>query len=99
MKEYPVTFDELIELGSIGLVSTVLFSLGGMYLNRSWDMQKDLELSQGLPERLVGKWEARADDAWFFGILLCLVGALAVLGGGAKIWSIVRSTRHPDAEQ
>jgi hypothetical protein len=97
VKGYPVTRDELFGLGGAGLLATVCFSIGGNYINRSYDIQKDLELTQGLPPELKARWEAKEADAWHFGLVLAIIGAVAILVGGAKILSIIRSTEHPNA--
>lgn len=96
VKGYPVTRDELFGLGGAGLLATVCFSVGGNMINRSLDIQKDLELAQELPKPIIARWETRQEDAWSFGILLLVIGAVAIAVGGAKIWSIIRSTEHPN---
>lgn len=96
VKGYPVTRDELFGLGGVGLLTTVCFSAGGNFISRSYDIEKDLALSQGVSDALKARWEAKAQDAWLFGAILIAVGLVTVFVGGAKIFSIIRSTEHPD---
>ena len=95
VKAYPVTRDELFGLGGAGFIATVAFSIGTNYLNRSYDIRKDLELSYGVPPDLKIRWDTRATDDLFFGWIIILIGIAAILAGGAKILSIIRSTDHP----
>lgn len=95
VKGYLVTRDELIELGGAGLLATLCFSFGGKYINRSFDIQKDLELTQGLPPDLISRWQTKASDDWDFGLLCSIVGIVLLSAGGAKVLSIIFSTRHP----
>ena len=94
MKEYPVTRDELFELGGIGVATTICFSVGGSYMSRSVDIQRDLELSQQLPSDVVVRWQTKEIDYWYFGIAIVFIGVVALALGGAKIFSIMRSTKH-----
>lgn len=95
VKGYPVTRDELFGLGGAGFLATTCFSIGGNYLTRYYDIQKDLELSQGVPEKIVIKWQAKSDQDWTFGVILIAIGVAAIIFGGAKIISIILSTKHP----
>lgn len=96
MKGYPVTKDELYTLGGAGFIATLCFSGGANYLNRSFEIQKSLELAQGVPpQALIEKWKARESDAFTFGLALCAIGAVLVLFGGAKIFGIIKQTEHP----
>lgn len=95
VKGYPITRDELFGLGGAGFVATAGFSLGGNYLTRYYDIQKDLDMAQGLPDRIVVKWQTKAEQDWTFGILLIIFGIVAIFAGGAKITSIILSTKHP----
>ena len=99
VKGYPVSRDELLGLGGVGLGATLCFSAGFSYLTRSADIGRNLEFSsaiteKGLPDKLVAKWEAKSEDAFTFGCILIVVGIIAVVAGGAKIWSIIDSTEH-----
>ncbi len=96
MKAYPVTRDELFGIGGAGLVATFCFSLGTNYLNRAYDINKDLELAQGIPPELKVRWQTKADADWTFGIIIVVIGVVAILGGGAKVLSIIRSTDHAE---
>ena len=96
MKGYPVTRDELFGLGGAGFIATVCFSLGGNYLNRAYDIKKDLELAQGVPNDLKVRWETKAEGDFTFGVVIIVIGAAAILAGGAKIISIIWSTGHPN---
>jgi hypothetical protein len=98
VKEYTVDRDELLTLGGTGVVSTLCFSGGGIYLNRAFDIRKDLEFTRDLPAPLAAKWTERADNAEIFGIILLGIGVVVLLSFGAKLWSIFHSTSHPDAE-
>jgi heme O synthase-like polyprenyltransferase len=96
VKGYPVTRDELFGLGGVGLLATFCFSVGGNYMNRSFDISKDIELAQGVPEPLVARWKAKSEDAFLFGSVLIAVGVITIFVGGAKVLSIIRSTEHPN---
>jgi hypothetical protein len=95
VKGYLVTRDELIGLGGTGLLATLAFSYGGRYINRSYDIQKDLELTQGLPPELTARWQTKSADDWDFGVLCIIVGIVVLLAGGAKVLSVIFSTNHP----
>jgi hypothetical protein len=95
VKGYPITRDELTALSGTGLLATVCFSIGGTYVNRSYEIQRDLELTQGVSTKLRARWEAKEADAWTFGLIMLVIGTLLVIAGGAKIWSVIWSTEHP----
>lgn len=96
VKGYPVTRDELYGLGGAGFIATVCFSLGGNYLNRSYDIRKDLELTPGVSAEMKMRWETKASDDLFFGVIIMIIGVVAILAGGAKILSIIKATDHPN---
>jgi hypothetical protein len=96
VKGYPLSRDELFELGGAGILATTCFSIGGTNLNRSFDIQKDLEIAQGIPPEIKVRWETKEADAWVYGWLFFIIGIVCFLAGGAKVISIIRSTRHPD---
>jgi hypothetical protein len=95
VKAYPVTRDELLGLGGVGIVTTFCFSVGSSYIKRSFDIHKDLEFNQQLPSDLIVKWQTTEMDDWLFGFFFFAIGVLAFILGGAKIFSIMRSTEHP----
>ncbi|HTV36876.1 MAG TPA: hypothetical protein VMF12_10650, partial [Xanthobacteraceae bacterium] len=59
MKAYPVTKDELFEIGGVGLLTTAFFSFGGNFIASSFELQAELELNQGIPSPTVAKWQTR----------------------------------------
>ncbi len=63
-------------------------------MSRSVDIQRDLELSQQLPSDVVVRWQTKEIDYWYFGIAIVFIGVVALALGGAKIFSIMRSTKH-----
>lgn len=97
MKEYPLTREELISLGGVGVLATTCFSVGGGFVTRSLDITKDLELAQGVPPPIVARWQARADDSLTFGIIFIVIGVVSLLYGGWRVTDIIRSTEHQDA--
>ena len=96
MKGYPVTRDELFTLGGASLLSSGAFSVGLNFVNRSLDLQKDLELNQGIPPVILTRWQTREADYWTFGVVLMVLGVSFAVAGGLKILSIIRSTAHPE---
>ncbi|SRR6266849_2241307 len=97
VKGYPVTRDELWELGAGGALTTICFSVAGTYINRSYDIQRELELTQGLPQDTIIRWKTKGEGDWYFGLTALVLGAILFAAGGAKIYSIIRSTSHPKA--
>jgi len=97
VKEYPLDSDELWTLGGVNIAATVSFSIGYAHYQRYQDIQRDLELTQGLPDKLIGRWEAKRDGAFEIAMIAFAIGAVVVIFGGLKLWSIIRSTTHPDA--
>ena len=97
MKGYPVSKNELYELGGVGLLSTLCFSTGFSYLNQAATTRRDLELFKavkGIPDPLIARWEASSESAQTFGIIAVAIGVIAVIAGGAKIWNVINSTDH-----
>lgn len=95
VKGYPVTRDELLGLGASSVAATFCFSVGGGLITRSQDIRKDIELAQGVPERVVGKYQAKSEDAFFYGCIFIAFGVLAAIFGGLKVLSVIWSTNHP----
>jgi hypothetical protein len=99
MKGYPVTRDELISLGGVGLATSVLSGVGANFISRSFDLDASIELSgSDIKPGVIAKWQTRETDFFVFGIILLALAALATVGGGLKIWSIIKSTEHPTYE-
>jgi hypothetical protein len=94
LKGYPVTADELWELGGIGLGTSLCFSFGTSFLTQYFGIKKDLEFSQGLPPEVVIRWKTVQGYDLALSIVLFLIGVLVFLFGGAKIYRILRSTEH-----
>jgi hypothetical protein len=99
VKEYPIDRDELFELGGVSLLATVSFSIGYANWQRSQDIQRDLELSQGLPDKLIARWTAKQEDAYEIALIFFAIGLAALIAGGLKLWGVIATTAHPDAEQ
>lgn len=98
VKEYPVDRDELFELGGAGLLTTLFFSIGFSLLSRYLELVKDLEFERDLPKELIARWSAIRDDAYTGAAIFISCGIVVFLVGGAKIWSIIRSTEHDRTE-
>jgi hypothetical protein len=96
VKGYPLTRDELFELGGGGLLATTFFSLGGSCIGTSLDIQKSLEMAQTISPELKARWETKEADYWLFGIVFIAIGLGLLVAGGAKLVSIIRSTRHSE---
>jgi len=97
VKGYPISRDELFTLGGVGALASACFGVGVSLVERSFDLQANLELSRGVAPEIVARWETRETDYWIFGLVLLAFGVGAMIAGGAKILSIMRSTEHPDA--
>jgi hypothetical protein len=95
VKAYPVTRDELFGLGGAGVIATICFSVGGNYLNRSYDIGKDLELTVGVPPELKARWQSKEADYFTFGLIIFAIGVAAFIAGGVKVISIIMTTDHP----
>lgn len=89
-----MTKSELFELGGIGFITTACFSVGINYINRGYDIGKDLEFTKDIPNELRIRWTTKGEQDYVFGSILLVVGVIAFLAGGAKIWQIIRSTDH-----
>src|SRR5579863_8170257 len=79
VKGYPVTRDELLSLSGSGILGSLCFSIGGKYLDRSYDISKDLEFSQGLPDTLIVRWKTKAEDDQYIGWSFIFIGIVAFL--------------------
>jgi hypothetical protein len=96
VKGYPITRDELLTLGGAGFVSSLFFGFGGDFIFRSYDLQANLDLSPGVAADVVAKWTTREFDFWYIGLVLLFFGLVVAAVVGAKIWSVIRSTEHPN---
>jgi hypothetical protein len=96
VKGYPLSRDELFGVGGAGVLATTCFSIGGTLVGRSFDIQADLEMAQGVSPEIKARWETRESDAWAFGLIILAIGLVCFLAGSAKIISIIRSTKHPE---
>jgi hypothetical protein len=96
VKGYPITRDELFTLGGLSVLASGFFGFGGNFVSRSFDLQVSIELSTGVAPEVIARWMTREYDYWYFGLVLLLFGIFAAIAGGAKIWSIIDSTRHPE---
>jgi hypothetical protein len=96
VKGYPVTRDELFTLGGVGLLTSAFLGFGSNLVSRSFDLAASLDLSPGVAPEMVERWHTREYDFWYIGLILLLLGAMSATFGGAKIWSIIHSTDHPD---
>lgn len=98
VKGYPVTRDELFTLGGVGVIASAFFGFGANFVSRSFDLAANLDLSSGVSKEIIERWQTREWDFWYMGLVLLGLGALIALAGGAKIWSIIWSTEHPNDE-
>ena len=98
VKGYPVTRDELLTLGGVGLATSAFLGVGANFISRSFDLQANIELSPDVKPEIRAKWETREYEFWIIGIVLLVFAVLAALAGGAKRWSIIKSTEHPPDE-
>ena len=96
VKGYPVTRDELFGIGGAGLLATTCFSIGGGLVGRSFDIQKDLDFNKEVPVEIRVRWQTKETDYLWFGSVLILIGVVAIVAGGAKVLSIINSTKHND---
>lgn len=97
MKEYPISKDEIFGLGGTSVFATTLIAFGSASWQRSQDIERNLELSQGIPETTIARWKAKQEDAHSNAILFFVAGAVVALFWGWKVWSIISNTTHPDA--
>jgi hypothetical protein len=84
----------LLEVGSLGFFATTAISLGGAFIGASFEIEQNLELSQGVPKDVEAHWQAKEADAFLFGFVLIGIAIVAAAFGGAKVLSIIRSTEH-----
>jgi hypothetical protein len=98
IKGYLLSRDELFQLGGIGVLTTVCFSVGGTYINRSFDIGKDLEFAQEIPSETRIRWETKEVEYWNFALIFLALGAVVFLAGGAKVISILRTSKHRAGE-
>jgi hypothetical protein len=96
VKGYPITRDELFTLGGVGVLASAFFGFGANFISRSFDLAANLDLSAGISAEIIERWHTREYDFWYFGLVLLGLGILIAVFGGAKIWSIIYSTEHPD---
>src|SRR5438128_353416 len=58
MKEYPLTKGDMRDLAKTGVAATVCFSFASGLFGFMVNLAKDLSLAQGVPDKVVGFWNA-----------------------------------------
>lgn len=96
MKEYPLTEGEMRELGAVGVITTLLFSLGtgcwGFVLNVSMNVA----FSSGIPKDVLIFWSTLRCVAIISAIILYICGIIGFIYGGYRVTKIKRGTEHDD---
>jgi hypothetical protein len=99
MKEYPLTLQEMLQLGAVGLAATLMFALAGFFLSTWFDIYKDLALAADLPPETRGYWRGLKAGAWWGWIVSAIVGVALLCANGWTLVSIINSTEHPNDQR
>jgi len=94
MKEYPVTFNELIGLGGVGIIATIIFSVGGTCLSTWWQLKQQFDFTMDVDKAKAEYWHGVMDIALPLGCALIGIGIIIVCLGGAVVANILRDTDH-----
>jgi hypothetical protein len=94
VKEYPITESEMHELKSLGMIATVCFSLASGIAGFLIDLQKDLSLSQGAPEKAVSFWTGVWWASAFAAVSFAAAGGWAIYKGSSRVEEIKNETEH-----
>lgn len=96
MKEYPITFNELVGLGTLGLLATISFSAGNFFLTTWWQLQQNFAFSPPHDLKTIGYWQGVMNMSFLAACFFGVVGIGLLLGGGAMVLTIWRETEHAD---
>ena len=94
MREYPLTYTELIGLGTLSVFSTISFSFGTFFFSTYLEIKKDLAFSVGISRDTYSYWKA-IETFSFWGAVFCICVAIIFIAlNGIALRHIINNTRH-----
>jgi len=94
MKEYPLTKGELYNLGTIGGLSAVFFSLATGLFGFATTITKDIAFSSSVPETVIVYYSTLRDFAFYGSAFSAFVGVIFLVAGGLRVRQIIKETMH-----
>jgi len=94
MKCYPVTEDELQNLGLLQAASTASFSIGSFLAAFFLGVRSSTDLSNGVSPDVLAYWKAMSTASGIAALVFFLIGVVAFCRGRSKIQQIKDGTDH-----
>lgn len=94
MKEYPLTYTELIGLGVISVFSTIFFSIGTFLFSTYLDIKKDLAFSVDISGETRAYWMALETTSFWGAIIFIVLAGVTIIFNGIALKHIIDNTRH-----
>lgn len=96
MKEYPLTLNELYQLGGLSFAATLAYSVSGFCLGKALDLETALSLSNAAKPTVVAMWKGVEDSMWAGVVISGLFGTLLLALDGLTLRNIIKETEHDD---
>jgi hypothetical protein len=93
-KGYPLTKDDLLSLGGLGLGTTAFFSVASASLSYYVNTGVNMALAQGVPKEVLGYYEGTRHWSLAVAIGCAVIGVAMFLTGGWRVLGIIKRTLH-----
>jgi hypothetical protein len=94
VKDYPVTEQELWQLGRSGAGATLCFSIASWFLSKSFDLCMQLKTAEGTAEATNDFIQGTQIGFFWAGLVPLVFGAISLVRGGILISQILKETNH-----